>query len=129
MIGYNEIVLAFKVLQAYSLVSWQADREAYSVQKLIHAWGHDRLELEQRRIWSLAVLDLLNTMLPLHDGDSQTELRLVPHIMADITAVSSAHDSSKPMQEVDQDHVKSMENSQFSCTDWVDGMMTIRWVF
>ncbi|KAK5947767.1 hypothetical protein OHC33_011213 [Knufia fluminis] len=35
---------SFAVLQAYSLVSWRKDQESYSMHKLVHAWGHDRLD-------------------------------------------------------------------------------------
>src|SRR5262249_4672059 len=59
MVDQYAIESGFTILQTYSLVSWRADQGAYTMHKLVHAWGHDRLRVNQRQTWSLAVLKLL----------------------------------------------------------------------
>src|SRR5271170_5326553 len=39
---------AFRFLQTYSLIQWRDDRGGY----VMHAWGQDRLEVEQQRFLS-----------------------------------------------------------------------------
>jgi hypothetical protein len=59
-VTYDTIKSGFKILEAYSLVSWQAHEQAYVMHKLVHAWSHDRLDLEQRQAWGQAASHLLN---------------------------------------------------------------------
>lgn len=93
---------SFEVLQAYSLVSWREDKDAYVMHKLVHAWGHDRLGTEEQRVWSSAVLELLSNTAHAHEGDLATEMRLVPHIMANFTVVSSAFGPTVRMEDRDR---------------------------
>lgn len=58
--------------------------------KLVHAWGHDRLEVEQRQRWSLAALKLLSEAVEEYRGNLAMEARLVPHVMANFTTMSTA---------------------------------------
>jgi len=58
--------------------------------KLVHAWGYDQLEVNQRQTWSLAALELLSEVMEEYRGDLAMETRLVPHMMADFTAMSTA---------------------------------------
>jgi tetratricopeptide (TPR) repeat protein len=107
-VDHDAIVKAFKTLQSYSLVSWRPDQEAYSLHKLVHAWGHDRLDLKSRQDWSLAVLELLATMAYNHKGDFSTQRRLVPHVTANFTAMSSACGSGYHMLDRDREYVDDL---------------------
>ncbi|KAK5082568.1 hypothetical protein LTS08_008833 [Lithohypha guttulata] len=116
----NAIVSAFKTLQAYSLVSWRADQEAYSMHKLVHAWGHDRLDLEQRQERSAAVLELLSSVIQDHQGDLGTEARLVPHVMANFTAISSVWGSGRRLPDRDRKCVERVGDLLKKLGRWDD---------
>jgi tetratricopeptide (TPR) repeat protein len=79
---------AFGVLQTYSLIQWRDERGGYAMHKLVHAWGQDRLEVEQQQHLSLITLELLTEIIPTV-GNSTFGMRLVPHVMANFTVVSS----------------------------------------
>lgn len=81
----------FATLRAYSLVSLREEQSTYIMHKLVHAWGHDRLETAQRQKWALAALELLAQMACNCDGDLSRSTRLVPHVMANFAAVSTAY--------------------------------------
>ena len=80
---------AFGVLQTYLLIQWRDKRAGYAMHKLVHAWGRDRLEVEQQRHLSLMALELLADIIPSTAGDPTFGMRLVPHVMANFTVVSS----------------------------------------
>jgi NB-ARC domain len=50
---------AFGILQTYSLLQWRSDQGSYSMHKLVHAWGQDRLEMHMQRHMSCLALELL----------------------------------------------------------------------
>jgi tetratricopeptide (TPR) repeat protein len=81
---------AFRVLQTYSLVQWRDEREAYAMHKLVHAWGQDRLEVEQQRHLSLMALELLIDIIPAI-GNPIFGMRLVPHLMANFDVISGTN--------------------------------------
>jgi tetratricopeptide (TPR) repeat protein len=107
-VDHDAMVKAFNTRQAYSLVSWRADQEAYSIHKLVHAWGHDRLGLKPRQKWTLAMLELLSTMAHNHKGDLSTQTRLVPHVMANLMATSSACRLGYRMLDCDREYVHEL---------------------
>ena len=82
---------AFRVLQTYSLVQWRDDRGGYAMHKLVHAWGQDRLEMEQQRHLSLIALKLLIDVIPSAAGNSIFGIRLVPHLMANFAVFSGTN--------------------------------------
>jgi tetratricopeptide (TPR) repeat protein len=79
---------AFKVLQMYSLIQWRDERDAYAMHKLVHAWGQDRLEIEQQRQLTLTALELLTDIIP-KAVNPIFGIRLVPHVMANFAVVSA----------------------------------------
>lgn len=89
-VKHNTIKLGFKTLQAYSLVSWRADQKAYAMHKLVHACGHDRLDTEQRQVWSLAVMHLLSEVISENEETLSWQTRLVPHAVANFSVMSAA---------------------------------------
>ncbi|RYP57926.1 hypothetical protein DL769_009196 [Monosporascus sp. CRB-8-3] len=56
MYGIEE---CFRVLQTYSFVQWKEDQASYSMHKLVHAWGYERLRVEERREYVVASVQLL----------------------------------------------------------------------
>jgi hypothetical protein len=70
-----EVESAFAVLQTYSLVQWRHGQGVYTIHKLVHAWGRDRLDMDQQRELSLAALELLTDVVPLCCGNLPREIR------------------------------------------------------
>jgi hypothetical protein len=56
--------------------------------KLVHAWGQDRLEVEQQRHLNLMALELLTDIIPSTAGNPIFGIRLVPHVVANFAIVS-----------------------------------------
>ena len=50
------------------LIQWRDERAGYAMHKLVHAWGQDRLELEQQQYLSLTALELLTRLFLLVQG-------------------------------------------------------------
>jgi tetratricopeptide (TPR) repeat protein len=73
---------AFETLQTYSLIQWKADQNSYSMHKLVHAWGHDRLDMAEQSRLSFGALQLLVEHLLVVKVDPSSKLRLRPHLMA-----------------------------------------------
>lgn len=55
----NDLESSFETLQSYSLLQWRSDQRSYTMHKLVHAWGHDRLRAEEQRALSGLALELL----------------------------------------------------------------------
>jgi tetratricopeptide (TPR) repeat protein len=96
----HDVESAFTVLQTYSLVRWQRDQGVYTMHKLVHAWGRDRLEMDQQRELSVAALELLTDVVPAGRGDVVYRARLVPHVMANFDVVSTAYSLSTDSNDV-----------------------------
>ncbi|KAJ9655339.1 hypothetical protein H2198_005794 [Neophaeococcomyces mojaviensis] len=94
-----DIKAGFAILQAYSLLTWREEQEAYAMHKLVHAWSHDRLKSEQRQAWSLAALELLDEIVSKEDVDLARDLRLVPHVMVAFALTSAVYRSALPLPE------------------------------
>ena len=79
----------FEMLQNYSLISWREDQGAYTMHKLVHTWGYDRLDSKERQKWSLASLQLLgNTIDYREELPVIKKMRFVPHLVANFTLIA-----------------------------------------
>ncbi|RMZ84471.1 hypothetical protein DV738_g741, partial [Chaetothyriales sp. CBS 135597] len=77
----------FEPLQQYSLVQWKEDQNSYTMHKLVHAWGFDRLNNDMKQNFSILTFCLLSrTIIECSDAPKE-KLRLVPHVMANFTAL------------------------------------------
>jgi hypothetical protein len=74
--------------------------------KLVHAWGYDRLEAEERRPLSGLALELMTDATSKEEVDPSQRLRLVPHVMACFGAFSRVELSSG---EVGRDDLTMMD--------------------
>ncbi|KAH7122357.1 hypothetical protein B0J11DRAFT_581064 [Dendryphion nanum] len=77
----------FRTLQTYSLVQWKEDQASYSMHKLVHAWGYERLEADQQRDFSAAGLQVVREAMSSCREEPQAKLRLVPHAMANFSMI------------------------------------------
>jgi hypothetical protein len=73
---------AFQILRTYSLVQCRDDQDTYYIHKLVHAWAHERLEDEEKELFSISSLKLLDTITALSRFGPLDKLRFIPHIMA-----------------------------------------------
>lgn len=69
---------------------------------LVHAWGHDRLEVSQRRGWSFATLELLNCVTKRNLYTQNIATRMIPHLVATFTAMREVCGSSFYMMDRDK---------------------------
>ena len=88
-----ELESAFQTLQMYSLVQWRSDQRSYSMHKLVHIWGQDRLEATSQEQLSSLTLELLADATADYQSDASYRLRLVPHMMVSFGIYSQTHDS------------------------------------
>jgi hypothetical protein len=89
----------FETLAKYSLVKWSKDIGSYSMHKLVHAWGHDRLAVQARARYGAAALECLTTNALRRDSDPIMRVRLVPHIMANFSTILGWFDALNDTKE------------------------------
>jgi tetratricopeptide (TPR) repeat protein len=80
----------FAILERYSLLQWQRDKNSYSMHRLVHAWGHDRLQQKNRsdiKHFCLAAFQLLFNAVSNCKNLPQAKLRLVPHLRENFDAI------------------------------------------
>jgi tetratricopeptide (TPR) repeat protein len=110
----------FAVLQKYSLVQWKADQQSYAMHKLVHAWGYDRLGVEEQGKYSRAVFRLVVEAVKAvgavggYSRAPKDKLRLVPHVIGSFEALTSVGNKSN---KVTKDTVDEMEDVGEFVTD------------
>jgi tetratricopeptide (TPR) repeat protein len=72
----------FETLQRYSLVQWKEDQRSYTMHKLVHAWGYDRLREAEQHKFSVTTFKLVMEAINCCGNTPEEKLRLVPHVMA-----------------------------------------------
>lgn len=87
----HAIEAAFRCLQSFSLIRWKPDQSSYTMHKLVHAWGYDRLNQDQQITFGFAALQLLRQVVSNPRLDPAYKIRLVPHMMANFTILSSIY--------------------------------------
>jgi hypothetical protein len=110
----------FGALQTYSLIQWRDGRGGYAMHKLVHAWGQDRLEVEQQRHLSLIALKLLTDIIPSTAGNPIFGMRLVPHVMANFAVVSGTTTVSATIHDEILDSVAVVGNFLRDLGRWSD---------
>ena len=85
------IEAAFRCLQSFSLIRWRPDQSSYTIHKLVHAWGYDRLNQDQQITFGFAALQLLRQVVSNPRLDPAYKIRLVPHMMANFTILSGIY--------------------------------------
>ncbi|EXL66121.1 hypothetical protein FOPG_17688 [Fusarium oxysporum f. sp. conglutinans race 2 54008] len=95
VIGYQtgtdlyQLETCFRVLENYSLCQSKTMQTSYSIHRLVHAWGYDRLQRngdEVERFWYAAsqlLDDYIETISDRQDGPA-TRLRIIPHLTDNI---------------------------------------------
>ena len=117
--GKYDVEKCFRALQIYSIVQWKEDRGSYSMHKLVHAWANERLEADQRRDYSLASLQLLEEAIARCKEEPQAKLRLVSHIMANLSMISRQGWLVKHAKTI-LDQLAQSANFMFGMGRWVE---------
>jgi hypothetical protein len=111
---------AFEVLQTYSLVQWKVGQESYSMHKLVHAWGQDRLEIQEQSRWNFAALQLLGETIPRYHFDPVSKLRLRPHLMACFSITHTMYTLLNLRDRARLDLVNTIGNFLNTAGEWTD---------
>src|SRR5205814_750258 len=115
-VNIEKIEKCFATLQRYSFLQRQEGDMVYSMHRLVHAWGHDRLLTEERqemKRFCLAALQLLTEAIK-KCNNPQAKLRLVPHLRANFDTVKELETSirSDDMELLDQiEHIGEFTSS------------------
>ncbi|KAH0543886.1 hypothetical protein FGG08_001787 [Glutinoglossum americanum] len=84
-----DIEAAFAVLESFSLVRRGQIQCSYSMHKLVHAWGYDRLDLAEQLAFGISAIFFLGAAITYCTPEPTGKLRLVRHLMANFTVASS----------------------------------------
>jgi tetratricopeptide (TPR) repeat protein len=111
---------AFEALQTYSLVQWKANKKSYSMHKLVHAWGHDRLDMAEQSRLSFGALQLLVEHLSVVGVNPSSKLRLRPHLMASFGLSRGIYLALKLRDRERLDLIKQIGNFLYTTGQWSD---------
>jgi hypothetical protein len=95
----------FETLAKYSLVKWSKQIGSYSMHKLVHAWGHDRLTVKARAKYGAAALECLATTSLHRDPNPTLRAQLAPHIMASFSTIPGWFDAMEDAKEITLERV------------------------
>ncbi|KAI4194979.1 MAG: hypothetical protein LQ350_007465 [Teloschistes chrysophthalmus] len=99
---------ALEVLQRYAFIQWRVDQQSYSMHKLVHAWGQDRLDTNTQWGHSDVALELLADATADYQLSPSYKLRLVPHLMANLGVYLERQ--REALGKKDPDTLRSMNN-------------------
>jgi len=85
---------ALEALSTYSLIQWKEEQGAFSMHKLVHAWGFDRLEAEEQGRYSQSSLALLAVVTRDGQPDPTRNSRITPHISSSVARLREWHNGS-----------------------------------
>ena len=71
------------------------DRATYSMHKLVHAWGGDRLDLAERIATIRATALFLQERTLCNPEAPEQKLRLVPHLISSLNTISQLSDRTR----------------------------------
>jgi tetratricopeptide (TPR) repeat protein len=100
----------FSTLAKYSMLKWNNDTGSYSMRKLVHAWGHDRLAVQEQAKYGAAALECLAMTDLRHDWDPMLRARLVPHIMVNFSTIPGWFDATDDTKENTLERVRLVAN-------------------
>ncbi|EXL39944.1 hypothetical protein FOCG_17446 [Fusarium oxysporum f. sp. radicis-lycopersici 26381] len=133
-VDLHQLEKCFRVLENYSLCQRKMMQTSYSIHRLVHAWGYDRLQGdgdEVKRFWYAAsqlLDDYLKTISDRQDGPA-SKLRVVPHLRDNIHSfkrVSTVND----LNEIDWlETVESFGLFFVEIGRWNDAALSQREVF
>ncbi|KAK5676701.1 hypothetical protein LTR17_027732, partial [Elasticomyces elasticus] len=75
---------ALEALSLYSLIQWKEEQGGYSMHKLVHAWGFDRLEAEEQGQYSRSSLAFLDQVVQRRQLDPARKSRITPYISSSV---------------------------------------------
>ena len=101
LIDMSMIREAFRVLESFSFIQWRKDQRSYAMHRLVHACTYESLDRESQGTFCTAALGLLAAVLEDWPAEPGTKARLIPHLMANFSSVSTVYhvmnDDDKPI--------------------------------
>ena len=92
---------AFRVLESFSFIQWRKDQRSYAMHRLVHACTYESLDRESQGTFCTAALGLLAAVLRYWPAEPENKARLIPHLMANFSSVSTVYrimnDDDKPI--------------------------------
>jgi tetratricopeptide (TPR) repeat protein/uncharacterized C2H2 Zn-finger protein len=85
------VIDGLRILQSFSLVQWKPDQKSYSIHKLVHTWGYERLDRKQQALCTSAITQLLAHAAANVEPLPMPRARLVPHLVANFRIVSKVY--------------------------------------
>ena len=101
---------ALEALSTYSLIQWNEEQGGYSMHKLVHAWGFDRLEVEEQGQYSSSSLGFLEWVVQSRRLDPVTKSRVTPHIASSVVRLREWQRTSVGVPESSLDLIWSLAN-------------------
>ncbi|OQN95386.1 hypothetical protein B0A48_18634 [Cryoendolithus antarcticus] len=86
---------ALKAFSTYSLIQWKEEQAGYSMHKLVHAWGFDRLEVEEQARYSRGNLAFLKSITQVGQLDPVKKSWITPHISSSVARLREWHWGSR----------------------------------
>ena len=90
-INISVIRQAFQRLESFSFVQWRKDQRSHAVHKLVHACTYESLDREGQGTFCKAALGLLAAVLRDWPTEPGNKARLIPHLMANFSSVSTVY--------------------------------------
>ncbi|KAI9874743.1 MAG: hypothetical protein M1830_009336 [Pleopsidium flavum] len=84
-----DIEEAFAVLESFSFIQRGHIHRSYSMHRLVHAWGHDRLDQAKQLRFGCSAIEFLATVVAHCAPEPAGKHRLVRHLMENFTITSS----------------------------------------
>lgn len=78
-----------RLLAEYSLIQWEEELGTYVMHQLVHAWGFERLNPQEKQQCTHAMMELLDLWVSASPLNLEIKDRIIPHITANREAVSS----------------------------------------
>jgi len=101
---------ALEALSTYSLIQWKEEPGRYSMHKLVHAWGFDRLEVEEQEKYCSSSLTFLEYVVRERQLDPVIKIRIIPHISSSVARLKEWHKTSQQVPHKNLDLLWSLAN-------------------
>ena len=101
---------ALEALSTYSLIEWKEEQAGYSMHKLVHAWGFDRLEAEEQGRYGRGSLAFLESVTQVGQLDPVRKSRVTPHISSSVARLREWHQGSVQVPERSLNAICSLAN-------------------
>lgn len=101
---------ALEALTTYSLIQWKEEQSSYSMHKLVHEWGFDRLDEAEQGEYSSQSLSFLQWVVEGRQLDPAAKLRISPHVSASVARLREWQPTSTCVSETSLYRIQLLAN-------------------